>query len=468
MQSLIRVVLKSIVSLLVIVAFADLHAQTLTQEIDALIAQKLPHAYVGVLVQDAASGRVIYQRNSHQLFSPASNIKLLTAAAALYQLGSYYRYTTSLSQQGEDIYLTFRGDPSLKVEQLKQLLVRLKGLKTIRHVVLDTSRFKPPYYPPGVSYDDLGWYFVAPSLALMLNENAESYEVKTAKEQGKLIEIKAQNPEPALRLVNQVVTVSQAQAKAHCSLDIQVQPNNTLKLYGCLAQREQPIKMQFAIPDPILFAKQLIQRAIRNLGVHLKGQMIEGKTPPQAKRIAEVQSDELAKLIKHMLEESDNLYADSLTKLLGFVVTGEGTYKQGAFAMKKILSAHTHLNMQLMELADGLGTRYNHMTPEQFVVLLNDLYHQPKFYPLFIDALPRMGVSGSLKDRMKKTPLENKVFAKTGTMHDISALSGYMRLPSGKVLIFSIMSNDVIGHIQAAKSLEDQILLKIYHREGLL
>ena len=72
-----------------------------------------------------------------------------------------------------------------------------------------------------------------------------------------------------------------------------------------------------------------------------------------------------------------------------------------------------------------------------------------------------MGSTGTLKDRMKKTPLENKVFAKTGSMHDISALSGYLNAPSGKTFIFAIISNGINGQLAKAKALEEKILLAV-------
>ena len=162
-----------------------------------------------------------------------------------------------------------------------------------------------------------------------------------------------------------------------------------------------------------------------------------------------------------MLKESDNLYANSLTRELAFSLTKEGSFKQGAFAIKKILTEHTNLDMTQIELTDGMGTRYNLITPEQIVLLLTNLYNDKNMRPMIINALPQAGVSGTLIDRMKKTILEKKVFAKTGSMHDISSLSGYIIDPQSRSLIFSIVINGVNKPLSTAKSLEDQILLTI-------
>ncbi len=75
------------------------NSQTLSEKIDEIIAQKLPHATVGILIKEAETGKVVYSRNADKLLSPASGIKLLTAAAALYQLKPDYRFITTLSQK---------------------------------------------------------------------------------------------------------------------------------------------------------------------------------------------------------------------------------------------------------------------------------------------------------------------------------------------------------------------------------
>jgi D-alanyl-D-alanine carboxypeptidase/D-alanyl-D-alanine-endopeptidase (penicillin-binding protein 4) len=327
-------------------------------------------------------------------------------------------------------------------------------------IVIDSSRFKAPDYANGVTYDDLGWYYTAPNSAVMLNENAEVYDV-SANKLGMPVTLKSKIPERRLNLINQVITVSKDQEKNHCTLNVEILSANTVRLFGCMAQNKNPKEIQLAIPDPVLLAKQIIKKTLAQNNILFKGKIIEGTTPPDAHIIALYQSDDITKLVTHMLKESDNLYANSLTKQLGFSLTKEGSYKQGAFAIKKILSEHTNLDMSQIELSDGMGTRYNLATPKQIVLLLTNLYNNKTLRPIIINALPQSGLSGTLKDRMKKTSLEKIVFAKTGTMHDISSLSGYIINPKDRTLIFSIVINGVNKPISTAKALEEHILLTI-------
>lgn len=436
-------------------------AQTLSAKIDSIIEQQLPHATVGIVVKDLKTDQVIYSRNATKLLSPASAMKLFTATAAVYQLNPNYRFLTTLSQKGQDFYLTFSGAPDFTIDNLKALLSNLKksGVKVIRgNIILDISRFKSPYYPGGISYDDLGWYYSAPETAVILNENAVAYDFVSAKKIGMPIQIKPKTSENELTIVNQVITVNKEQEKDHCALNVEVQPHNTLRLFGCLAKTEEPFTMQLAVPEPVLLAKQKINEALKKDGIVLKGQIIIGQTPSDAQSIGILQSSDLAQLITHMLQNSDNLYANSIARTLAYSVTGEGSSKQSAFAIRKILSQHTNLDMTQLEIADGMGTRYNLTSPQQIVTLLTDLYRDKKMQTIFLKALPQSGVSGSLQNRMKETNLDKIVFAKTGTMHDISSLSGYLLKQNANPLVFSIIINGVNTPISTAKSLEEQIL----------
>ncbi len=459
----------SIALLLTFFSVFSAHSENLKQTISELIQQKFPHATVGILVRDAATGKDIYRYNARKILKPASNTKVLTALAALHMLGPDFKYETSLSRKNANIYFTFSGSPSLKSSDIDALVASLKkdNIHEIKgNIILDISKFKPPYHAAGITYDDLGWYYEAPSMALILDENKEVYQFISAEKAGDPAKIKTSSSnQKALTLINQIISVPRVQEKHHCNFNIEIRPGNTLRLYGCLAQSKYPRTIQLAIPDPVFYSSQVIKTALQKQQIQFKGKVIVGKTPADAEKLATHHSPELSKLLKHMLEESDNLYADSVTKLLGYQMSGQGTYKQGAYAIRQTLAKHTPINPEMIELADGQGSRYDQLTAEQMVILFDDIYKDKKLNALFMDILPRMGVSGTLQERMKKTALKNRVMAKTGTMHDISSISGFMNTEKGRVLIFSIIINGIHKNIYAAKALEDDILLAISQHE---
>ncbi|MFT4057931.1 MAG: D-alanyl-D-alanine carboxypeptidase/D-alanyl-D-alanine-endopeptidase [Legionella sp.] len=442
------------------------YAQTLSAKVDELIDQQLPRATVGALIKDAQTGEVIYSRNANKLLTPASSTKLFTAAAAFYYLKPEFHFLTTLSQKGQDYYITFSGSPSFSADNLSALLMTLKknNVTSIAgDIVIDSSQFPQPYYLSGDSYDDLGWAYTAPDTAAVLNENAEAYELISGQILGSHIQIKPKisaKEKPKIRALtfkNEVITVRKEEEKNHCSLHVELQANNTLRLFGCMMQSKNPKMVEFAIPDPILFIKQVTQSTLDNEGIELKGEIISGKTPADVIPIASYKSANLHQLVRHMLQKSDNLYANNLTRKLGYEVTGKGSHKEGMFAMKKIISEHTPIDVKEMELIDGEGTRYNLIAPEQFVALLMELYHNKDIRPLLLNSLPQAGVSGTLQARMKDTILDKKVFAKTGTMHDVSSLSGFLINSNEKTFVFSIITNGV-GKAEKAKALEEKIL----------
>jgi serine-type D-Ala-D-Ala carboxypeptidase/endopeptidase (penicillin-binding protein 4) len=441
------------------------YAETLKQKLDVLMDKSLPYASVGVSVKDLQSGKDIYKRNDTKLLSPASGIKLFTAAASLYKLGPNYQYETSILKHDSSIYVRFSGDPSLKTNELQGLIKQLKdqGISRIEgNIVLDSSKYQPPNYAAGINYDDLGWYYVAPSSAIVLNENKETFEFISATKLGQPVKIKSQHANPPVKLINQLISVSKEQKENHCNFNIDIKPNNTLKLYGCLSQYKDTRRLSLAITNPAIYAQEVVKQALTAQQINLKGKIIVGTTPSSAKLIAQHQSKPLISLVKHMLMESDNLYADSLTKLLGFSLTRQGTYKQGAYAIKQIISKHTNLNVDNLDISDGQGTRYNLISPSQMVVLLNTLYTDKSMWKLISTALPVMGESGSLAWRMKESALKSRVIGKTGTMHDISSLSGYLTTQNGKQLAFSIIINGMHKDIGKAKRLEENMLNVLY------
>ena len=146
-----------------------------------------------------------------------------------------------------------------------------------------------------------------------------------------------------------------------------------------------------------------------------------------------------------MLKKSDNLIADSLLKKLGekyFSV--QGSWKTGRNAVQAILANKTDIDFKHLVMVDGSGlSRNNIVTPNAFVKLLNFAYTQLPDSDLLFESLPRSGIDGTLKHRLGG-PSSGRIHAKTGSMHGISSLAGYVRTANNQVLAFSILINDPV------------------------
>ncbi len=460
--------IKSLIAALLILPLT-LYANPLAQNISELIAANLPRADVGVMVINAKTGKTIYQHNGFQPFTPASNTKLFTAAAALLYLKPSYFYKTVIYIDPKkmrhhtlygNLYIKFQGDPSLTVKHLETLIAKVKayGIRKIAgDIVIDNKRFQAPYYPKGTSIDDINWCYSAPITTVILNENAVGVTVVPSKVLGHHARILPDHYSRSLLLKSQVKTVTASVAKNHCQLLLDVSTSNKIQLGGCWPMSTHASWLKIALKNPLLFAKSIIKKSLAHESIHLTGTITTGHLPKNKRVIARHYSASLRHLVIRMLKNSDNLYADAINKTLGSVMMGHGTFQEGCNAVQSILAHHTNINFNQLSLVDGAGTRYNLISPQQMTQLLYMAYHDAALRSVFFMALPDAGRDGTLTHRLRAFDLSNNIRAKTGTMHDISALSGVLTTNSGQRYIFSIMINHVVGKIHQAKQLENQI-----------
>ena len=442
-----------------------IQANPLKDEIQSLIDKNIPQATVSIFIKNQTQNKLIYAKNADKLLMPASGSKLFPAAAALYQWPDNHHFTTYLAKKDANYYITFSGSPSLTKQEFYNLLsyFHKNNIQNIQgNIILDISRIKPPYYPNGTSLDDLGWYYAAPDSAVIIDRNALNYKFISAKKLGQPIKITPEQNKNFLKINNQAITVSPAYAKNHCEMHIALNENNQIKIYGCMPQMANPKSEKLAIPNPILYAENLIQDFLKTHNMNFTGQIKIGNTPKQAEQLKRIESDDLFTILKYMLQESDNVYASAITKQLGYAETHEGSTKQGIFAIKNILKKHADLKEPDLQLADGVGTRYNLITSRQIVNLLSSIYADKKLGKIFWKSLPIAGKAGTLSSRMQNSPLTGKVFAKTGSMHDVSSLSGYMINSSGEVITFSIITNNISSTFKG-KMFEEQVLKYLYN-----
>jgi D-alanyl-D-alanine carboxypeptidase/D-alanyl-D-alanine-endopeptidase (penicillin-binding protein 4) len=147
---------------------------------------------------------------------------------------------------------------------------------------------------------------------------------------------------------------------------------------------------------------------------------------PQSK----IQSKSIQDWIKVTNVRSDNYYADILLSYIG-----------GAAAAKSTLT-QMGVNPNSFHQADGSGlSRRNVATPRSLIMILRAMYYTPD-KDVFYSSLPIAGISGTLKNRMKETPAQGKVHAKTGTLRGVRALSGYINHPDFGEIVFSILANN--------------------------
>lgn len=410
----------------------------------------------GVSIQSLSTGRVLYQKNANRGFVPASTLKLFTGIAALDYLGPHFQFKTrfltnpgALVRNGVltgNLYIKFSGDPYLTLDDLKDMLETLNEQhinKIQGNIIIDDTVIDRSTWPPGRVIDDRIFCYAAPVTATIINRNCFSLSVKPNQH---LLHptVTKSNSNLGIVIDNQAVT----KRLKHNRYSLDLKPNaaskNHYTLRGYLSPKMGPLSFAVALQNPNLATYDIVAGLLRKYSIRYSN-LVYGKTPPLTRTLAENSSPELAFLIKNMLKKSDNLIADSLLKKLGEKYFSlQGSWKTGRNAVQAILANKTDIDFKNLIMVDGSGlSRNNVVTPNAFVKLLNFAYAQLPDSDLLFESLPISGIDGTLKHRLGGPSL-GKIHAKTGSMHGISSLAGYVRTANNQVLAFSILINDPV------------------------
>jgi len=209
--------------------------------------------------------------------------------------------------------------------------------------------------------------------------------------------------------------------------------------------------------SPPAFAAARLDSALEARGIAVRGRPAAGRTPGGLDVLASVDSPAMERLIKLMNKPSDNFFAELLAKDVAMQVNGRGTTSAGA----ALIAGFARRLGSGARLVDGSGlSRGNRASPYRVVRLLTAMYRREKSESdAFVGSLPIAGQDGTLKDRMRRPPARWRCRGKTGTLSDVSALSGYCEVNSGNTYVYSILMNRVSP--TGARLLQDRMLQKI-------
>jgi D-alanyl-D-alanine carboxypeptidase/D-alanyl-D-alanine-endopeptidase (penicillin-binding protein 4) len=349
-------------------------------------------------------------------FMPASNLKLVTAYAALQLLGPDTTFSTDVMAGAAakggtvsgDLYLVGRGDPLLTTDPYLPTIkygipphTRLESVADqivaagVKHITgsvkgdesrYDALRTAPSWQPGSVAAIDAG-----PLSALAVND-ARSY--------------------PAA---------------------------------GPVVGKIKPAA------EPAAYAASTLTDLLRLRGVVVDGSPAAGVAPATGTKIASVRSLPLKDIVDEMLTWSDNNTAELLVKEVGFEKARAGTTAAGLAAIRAELT-RAGVDQQGMILNDGSGLdRSDRMSCATFT----DVLEADGVNGVIAKGLPVAASSGTLSDRYKHSPAASKVKAKTGTLHDVNSLSGWVTTDHGRPLTFSIVAQT--SDVEASRMLDQRL-----------
>jgi len=455
----------------------------LVKDIDAIISDRnFTDATWGISIISCNSGELLYQHEGRKNRQVASNLKLLTTMTALRRLGETYRYTTGIYATGEitptgellgDLVVRTGGDPSLSpvfgvepTEVMRSWARALDsmGIRSIRNVIVDASIFDDVPYAPGWSWDDESYGFNAQISAAALYDNSVEVTVTPGKAPGRPVSIDLY---PSTAYVTLKVTATTTRADSASTLDIRRERGgSTITVSGNIALGSDPYVEHISVEKPPLFFATVLREELERSGITVRGSPYDAADYPEqgryptAREVAIYRSPPLSDIVATTNKQSLNLATEMLVKKIGREATGSGSTSAGLDVIRRQLS-EIGVDVEHIRLFDGSGlSRQNMIAPTDITTMLRWARGAP-FYPSFLASLSVAGVDGTLGGRLKGTLAAGNIYAKTGYLNGIRAVSGYARTREGEWLAFSIVTNNYSVPTGVVNTAQDLILMRL-------
>lgn len=416
--------------------------------------------HLGVHVVDVDTGETVYAHRPDEPRIIASNAKIFTTAAALDALGAGYFFETRFLLSGEvrdgvlrgDLGVVGDGDPNISGRTFEgdpygafrdwARHLRVRGIRKVEgDLYLAHGLFDGPLVHPDWPRDQLANWYEAPVEALSFNDNCILVRIHPGRAGGRA-RVETVPSVPLFQVDNRATTTG----KGGSRLTVH-RTDDELIVRGSIRAGTGPFETWVTVPDPVDYFGRALRDALAAEGIEVAGRLrpVDALPPGVWERVSVFRSD-LLTAVRVTNKRSQNFYAESLAKKLGALRCGRGDWDRGVQAVAEWVVS-TGVPRGAFEMADGSGmSRGNRFAPRHLTTVLRHMY----FHPLgseFVQSLPYGGEDvGSWDRRLATPPYRGNVFAKTGTLRGVSALSGYAKAVSGRTYAFSILINDSRGN----------------------
>ena len=438
-------------------------------ELEGLVhAGPLGHSHSGIEVICLETGEVVYASGASDLLNPASNTKIFTSAAALVRLGPDYRWLTEVYLEAPlvhgsvhgDLVLRGKGDPTLISERLWELAGELwhEGLREVRgDLVLDDSYFDGVVEGPGWDQEQTDRAYLAPISALASNWGSFAIYASPGERVGQRARVDLEPASPYFKLENQLTTSRAGGSKHLVTSGFQARDGYHVRVSGRIALGAPTTALWRRVGDPTRYTGETFRQLLAQRGIRITGRVRRGIRSAHARLLHASESDGLDIVLKRLNKQSSNFIAEMLVKTLAAEAKGvPGTWANGIEAIKEFLAQDVGIPRGSYVMKNGSGLNdVNRFSAAQVVRVLAYMYPRMTVAPEYLSSLGIAARDGTVRFRMTDTPAAGRVRAKTGTLEDVSALSGYVESVGGRHYAFSLLVNDYPSSLRRAVAAED-------------
>lgn len=434
--------------------------------------ERLQDAQIGVAVLDIGTNKLLGASNEHVPLNPASNAKLFTAAAALALVHGDHKYETVLLGAAHDqevtgnLVLRGHGDPSLTSADLFDMAADLKGQGIRRitgDIVVDQRNFDEQTTPPAFEQKPSEWAaFRAPVSAVAVDENTLTLTVRPGAP-GEPAH-SSFDPPGFVDVEGNVMTGDDGADTVGLELGGSGQRMHA-KLSGKIGSDSRYARYSRRVEDPTLLAGYALKSALEEVGIKVQGDVKSG--PGKATSVlVKHQSRPLSDLLYELGKQSDNFYAEMVFKSISGEVKGRPAKSSDSATLVTQWLGKVGAMDNGVVIKNGSGLYdANRVTPYSVVELLRAAWLDPGIQPEYVSQLAIGGVDGTLHKRFHDLRLRRVVRAKTGTLDDVAALSGYVMTGPGRTPIaFSIVVNKANGKVGEARAAMDRMVERLVDR----
>lgn len=456
---MLNTIKKTIIIVLLVLSNASFAAGGIAGRIDRIInrpSQKKVNFSVHVV--NAGTSRSVYSFNEHKAMIPASNMKIVTTAAALDVLGSDFEYKTVAGLCGDDLVVIGSGDPLLGDERTDKKYLRQKGwlldkiverirqrgVRSVNNIVIDTTVFDDMRVHPSWPVEQLNKWYACEVSGLNYNNNCIQMTTSTASGR---VSISIQPRTDYIKIINKVRAIKSGKGAVGAYRTTEA---NKLVVKGKCKKKQGPFAV--AIEEPAGLFGHLLRAKLLEAGIKVRGEVAIKPVSRNCEFAAVTEyRTPIADCLARCNKDSLGLAAEALLKTMGAYANLDrkgGSWQGGQHVVTNYLSG---LGVDGSEffIDDGSGlSRENRLSAYAITKVLLDVYNGDSWL-LYKESLAAGGVDGTIRKYFREKKYKGKIFGKTGYIAGVKSFSGVCITDNGDY-VFSILTNKANGKSRGA------------------